>query len=162
MKFVLKKIKIELFCLKLSQTLSDLKLSLNRKCFLCIADHFSCHPVFGKLWQNKQGVDQSCWFSSSENSWSPALLLLCFSLLPVQLERLHDLCDYGRVVQSRHVPEVTGRLHGHLPENPPHDLPGASLRQPLHHLGDKRNAETCSKIWYTGKPLLCWIHLLLM
>lgn len=45
-----------------------------------------------------------------------------------------DLLDHGRIVQGRHIAEVSRRLHGNLPKDPPHNLPGASLRQSPHHL----------------------------
>lgn len=80
------------------------------------------------------------------------LLLFLFSLLLVLLVGLYDLRDDGWVIQSRHVTEVTGFVHGNLPEDPPHDLPGASLRQPLHHLREKQ--EILTSDWLTGAELV--------
>jgi len=103
-------------------------------------------PLISFLWLVAPGAPDA---GSDLKSAGPAnpllpvllLLLLFLSLLPVLLMSLHDLLDYRRVVQSGYVAKITSRLHGNLPEDPPHDLPGASLRQPLHHLTGERKAE---------------------
>lgn len=55
-------------------------------------------------------------------------------LLPVAQMGLDDLLDHRGVIQGRQVAQVACGVCGHLPQHPPHDLPRASLRQPLHHL----------------------------
>lgn len=55
-------------------------------------------------------------------------------LLPVAPKGLDDLLDHRGVIKGRQVAQVTCGLCGHLPQHPPHDLPRASLWQPLHHL----------------------------
>lgn len=73
----------------------------------------------------------------------PSRLPLLPVLFPVVLMGLDDLLDHRGVVQGRQVAQVACGLCGHLPQHPPHDLPRASLRKPLHHL----------EVKYQGNPV---------
>lgn len=76
--------------------------------------------------------------------------------VPVVLMSLDDLSHYRGVIQCGDIPETVHLPHGHLPENSPHDLSRASLRETLHHL--TRRDEKQEQVSILNISKVCYIY----